>query len=348
MWGVMGAQRTSLRQLSAALGLSNATVSRALTGHPSVAPDTRVRVTEKAAELGYVPNVAGRMLVSGRSGFAGLVVPVRGANLMDAFLGEFVTGLGAGLSAHGSDLLIATVTEKQKELNVLKRLVESGRVDGLVINRTAERDDRIDYLRAANFPFVSHGRVLEPDRNLHWLDTDGAAAFGEAFDMLYALGHRRFGLLTIEDPMTFRYYREAGLRNAISKRGDPDVSLVVQSASRFDCEGVKRATERLLSCDARPTAVIGLIDDLALEVLATAQRLGLSVPKDLSVVGFDNVAAAAFVRPGLTTFDQDIRASATHLSEMLITIIKDRPDEPLTHLIRPKLVARASHGPAPA
>ena len=103
----------------------------------------------------------------------------------------------------------------------------------------------------------------------------------------------------------------------------------------------------MLHAEPRPTAIIGLFDELALTVMGEAARAGLSVPRDLSVVGFDNIVAAAYAPPGLTTFEASIRQCAREIAEMLVTVIEDRPPEPLTRLIRPTLVARASHGPAP-
>ncbi|TIX22497.1 substrate-binding domain-containing protein, partial [Mesorhizobium sp.] len=268
-------------------------------------------------------------------------------NLIDSFLGEFVTGLGEGLVSHGADLILATAAFGHSELSVLRHVVESGRADGVVVTRIAEVDERLAYLRERGFPFVAHGRLLDSDFGYNWLDTDGAHAFGEAFDMLYELGHRHFGLVTISEPMTFRHLRQDGLAAAIARRGDPSVRLDVVTAPRFDHEARIQAVNRMLQRPDRLTAIVALFDELALTVMEEAARAGLSVPRDLSVIGFDNIAASAYAPPGLTTFDASIRQCAREIADMLLTIIADRPAEPLTRLIRPTLVARASHGSAP-
>lgn len=337
----------TLRELADRLDVSITTVSRALAGHEAIALKTRERVVKAAREFGYVPNTAARALVSGRSGFVGLVLPIRGPNLVDSFLGEFVTGLGEGLVPHGSDLILATAAEGQSELSVLRHLVESGRADGVVITRIAETDERLCYLLERKVPFVSHGRLHDSDHAYNWLDTDGAHAFGEAFDMLYALGHRRFGLVTISEPMTFRHLRQDGLADAIARRGDPSVTLQVATAPRFDRGARIQAVNRMLVGPDRPTAILALFDEIALTVMEEAQRAGLSIPNDLSVVGFDNIAAAAYAPPGLTTFDASIRRCAREIAGMLLTVIEQRPEKPLTRLVRPTLTLRASHGPVP-
>lgn len=337
----------TLRELAGRLDLSMATVSRALAGHEQIALKTRQRVSEAARELGYVPNRAARQLVSGRSGFVGFLMPIRGPNLVDSYLGEFITGLGEGLVEHGLDLFLATVQQGQDELTVLRHVVESGRADGMVVPRIAEDDPRLTYLAMQRFPAVSHGRLLNGSATHNWLDSDGEAAFAEAFELLYAEGHRHIGLVTISDRMSFRHFREQGLRNAIAEKADLAVRLSVETFARFDKEGGIAAANRLLHLPDRPTAIIGLFDEVAMTVIEQANRMGLSVPRDLSVIGFDNIAASAYAPPGLTTFDARIRTSAREIANMLVSAIQDRPLKPLTRLVRPELVLRASHGPAP-
>lgn len=337
----------TLKELAARLDVSITTVSRALAGHEQIALKTRQRVAEAAREMGYVPNQAARQLASGRSGFAGFVMPIRGLNFSDSYLGEFVTGLGEGLVEHGMDLFLATVQQGQSELEVLRHVVESRRADGIVVPRIAEDDPRIRYLKERGFPFVAHGRLAGTEQGYSWHDTDGSHAFGEAFDMLYALGHRHIGLVTITDAMTFRQHREQGLHDAIAQTADPSVRLDTESFPRFDRGASVAAINRMLHAPERPTAIIGLFDEIALTVLEEAARAGLSIPRDLSVVGFDNITASAYAPPGLTTFDSDNRSCAREIAHMLVQAIEAGPHHSSSRLIRPKLVTRASHGPAP-
>jgi LacI family transcriptional regulator len=337
----------TLKDLAARLDISIATASRALAGHDRIAPQTRERVAAAAREIGYVPNRAARALVSGRSGFAGLALPIRGHGLEDAFLGAFVSGLAAGLGREGIDLFLTAVPEGKSELAVIESVVEARRADGLVLARLLEEDPRVDYLLARGFPFVAHGRLRDPSPRFPWLDTDGRAAFAEAFDLLYGLGHRRFGLLTIAEPMTFRGHRAAGLADAIARAADPEVTLATVSAPRFDRAARAAAIRGLLDRPDRPTAVIGLFDGLAIAALEEAARLGVDVPGSLSILGFDDTPAAAHAHPGLTTFDAGIHDNAAVLAGMLARRIAAPEAEPETRLVRPRLVPRGSHGPAP-
>lgn len=337
----------SLSDLARHLGLSPATVSRALAQHEAIALKTRERVAKAARELGYVPNRAAQALASGRSGFAGFLLPMRGRGLADPFLGEFVSGLTEGFATKGVELLLSAVPREGSELRQLESLVTSGRVDGIVLSRIEQDDPRVALLLERGMPFVTHGRTGADETGYSWLDTDGRAAFAEAFELLYSLGHRCFGLLSIDDRLTFRILREEGLRSAFAVKGDPELTLRHASCARYDPRGRTRAIAELLSGPERPTAVLAVADGLALELMAAAQAQGLSVPDDLSIIGFDNIPAGAHVTPGLTTFDARIADCATALAAMLLARIA-APDQPhISRLLTPQLVLRQSHGAAP-
>lgn len=340
---------TTIKDIARVLGLSASTVSRALAGNTRIPETTRDRVRLLAEELGYAPNRAAQSLVGGyTSGFAGLVLTDPGYGREDSYLGEYISGLGQGLAETGVDLFLAAIPEGQSELSVIRNIVTTRRADGLILGRTSEVDPRVDYLIGAGFPFVTHGRVLSDTLSYSWVDTDGTAAFAEAFDLLYDLGHRRFALLTIEEPMTFRHHRTEGVLQAIERRGDPDVSLTVATSPRYDAVRRREVVQELLTRDVRPTAILALFDSLALNVVQVAESLSLSVPGDLSVIGYDNITSAALARPALTTFDSNTVSSARETGRMLIERIRTPDAAQHSLLIRPKLVLRASHGRAPA
>jgi LacI family transcriptional regulator len=340
---------TTIKDIARALGLAPSTVSRALSGHHRIPLETRERVSKAASALGYMPNRAAQRLVGKPTGgFAGLVLTDPGYGREDSYLGEFLSGLGQGMGENAMDLFLTAIPQGQSELSVIRNIVASRRADGLILGRTSEVDPRVDFLTAAGFPFVTHGRVADGAAAHDWVDTDGFEAFGTAFEMLHALGHRRFALLTIEEPMTFRLHRTEGLLGAMQRRADPEVTLNVVTSPRYDSARRQQVIHRMLTDPARPTAVLALFDGLALAVLQAAEALSLSVPRDLSVVGFDNIASAATARPALTTFDSDTFLAARDCARMLVVRMADPAASPMQRLIRPQLVSRASHGPAPA
>lgn len=339
-------KKGTLKGLAAELGLSITTVSRALGGYSDVAEATRTRVIKAAEAAEYVPNVAGKMLVSGRSGFVGYLLPLRESPIFDPFLGEYIVGLSTGLAERGRDLFMTTVTSAQTELTVLQHIVESGRADAMVLTRIAEEDERVDYLVKRGFPFVAHGRTIDHS-GYSWIDSDGKQAFSDLFAWLYELGHRRIGLLSITEAMTFRRYREEGLRTAIQDKGDDAVTLTTQHVPRFDSESWEAAIHTMLCATDRPTAIVALTDELALSVLEQAAVLGVDVPGSLTVIGFDNIPAARYSTPGLTTFDQSIRSTAQQMAGLVLDKL-DSPQGVQQQLVPATLIERGSHGPAPA
>lgn len=341
-------RQTGLKSLASELGVSITTVSRALAGYDDVSAETRARVKAVARERGYVPSRVGRMLVSGRTDFIGMVLPMRGGGLLDAFLGEFVAGLSGGLAHNGRDLFLATATGAQTELEVLRHIVDGNRADAIVLNRTEYDDARVDFLNRRNFPFVAHGRVLAGTEPRVWFDTDGEAAFRQAAERLIALGHQRFGLVTISEPFTFAHVRRRGLEQALAAAGLAIRPDNVVAASMSDRDSALAAARRLLTSPERPTAILGITDAQALAVLEVAAGLSISVPEDLSVIGFDDVPVAAYTSPGLSTFDQHARDSASIVADMVIGLLEQGPDGVQSRLIQPQFKSRGSHGPAPA
>ncbi len=341
-------RQTGLKSLATDLGISITTVSRALAGYDDVSAETRARVKAAALERGYVPSRVGRMLVSGRTDFIGMVLPMRGGHLIDAFLGEFVAGLSGGLAAKGRDLFLATATTgEQGEIEVLRHIVDGDRADAIVLNRTEYDDPRVDFLVRRRFPFVAHGRVLAGTQPPVWFDTDGEAAFTQAAERLIALGHTRFGLVTISEPFTFAHLRRRGLERALGLAGLQLASVDVATASMSDRESALAAARRLLAREDRPTAILGITDAQALAVMEVAAELSISVPSELSVIGFDDVPVAAYASPGLSTFDQHARESAGIVADMVTSLLEGGGETVQSRLIRPQFKARGSHGPAP-
>ncbi len=345
---VTARRQMRLKELAQELGLSIPTVSRALGGYSDISEATRARVKEAAERLGYVPSRAGRMLVSGRSDFIGMLLQVRDHQMLDASLGEFVAGLSEGFALEGKDLFIATVTASQSDLDVLTHIVDGQRADAMVLNRTMVNDERVSYLLDRNFTFVTHGRASGEKRPYAWVDTDSEGAFALAVERLVALGHRRFALMGSEEPFNFSHIRRRAMEAALNEHGlallpERVAAPRLTAPDRFLAEAM-----RLLSLPERPTAILCVTDALALAVLEAARLKGLSVPKDLSVIGFNNIPVAAYSDPPLSTFDQEAQRAAGLVARMTLELIERGPAALGHHLIKPGFIERASHGPAPA
>jgi len=343
----MEARQTRLKELASELGLSVTTVSRALGGYSDVSAETRRRVLTAAAASNYVPNRTGRMLVSGRSDFIGMLLPLQEHEIVDSYLSEFLVGLGDGLTARGRDLFLATVPAGQDELQVLRHLVDSRRADGFILYRTTCDDPRARFLVERRAPFTSHGRTLTLDAHYAWFDTDGGAAFFAAAQLLIALGHTEFAVLGPAQPYTYAHYRQRGIELALRGAGLQLEPRRIVTAPAGDRQAIAEAAERLFDLSPRPTAIFGVKDQFALAVLEAGRRRGLSVPGALSVIGFDDEPESAYASPGLSTFAQRMRESARIVAGMIVDRIELGAQAVAPRLVQPEFIARGSHGPAP-
>jgi LacI family transcriptional regulator, galactose operon repressor len=340
-------RRTGLKQLASELGLSITTVSRALAGYSDVSDETRRRVVVAAEACNYVPNRAARMLVSGRSDFIGMLLPVSGDEIIDSYLSEFIVGLSNGLSRRGRDLFLAAVPRGEDDLAVLQHLLDSQRADAIVLYRTFCDDPRAHFLLERRVPFISHGRTLTHDMHYAWIDTDGHTAFATATRLLVELGHRDFAFFGPVQPYAYAHFRQRGVEDALRERGLALRPDRVVTAPAGDHDEMARAAERLLDLSPRPTAIFGAKDKFALAVLEAAARRGIAVPDQLSVIGFDDLPVAAYAAPPLTTFAQRMTESAEIVADMIVDRLEHGPQAVAPRLIESAFVARASHGPAP-
>lgn len=342
-----GRRGAGLKHLASDLGLSITTVSRALAGYSDVSAETRQRVAAAAKALEYVPNRAGRMLVSGRSDFIGMLLPVRGDEIVDSYLSEFLVGLSNGLTRRGRDLFLAAVPREGDDLAVLRHVVDSQRADAIVLYRTYCDDPRARFLIERRVPFTSHGRTLTQDMNYAWFDTDGHAAFVKATRLLLDLGHTDFAMLVPTQAYAYAHFRRRGVEDALRERGLSLAPDYVIAAPAGDRDAIASAAERLLDLSPRPTAILGAKDQYALAILEAAARRGISVPAEISVIGFDDIPVAAYAAPPLSTFAQRMIESAEIVADMIVDRLEHGPQAVAPRLVEPDFIARASHGPVP-
>ncbi len=326
----------SLSRIAAALGLSVTTVSRALAGYDDVAATTRARVEVEARRIDYRPNVAARRLRRGRAEAVGMVLPVGAGQFDDPFFIRMLSAVGPALEAARLDLLVTTARPGTDEIRAYRKLVESRKVDGILLARTRCHDERIAYLLDQDFPFVAHGRALEP-RPFAFVDIDGEAACREATERLVAFGHTRIALINARPAYMFAAHRRAGWRAALG--GDGPLREVEPSE-----ENGFLAMQDLLATD-RPTAVLCATDRIAVGALHALTAAGLRAGRDISVIGYDDLPLATYTDPPLTTIAQPIERAGRRMVEMLLARIAGAPATGLQEIWPARLIARASDGP---
>ncbi len=325
-----------MSDVAAVAGVSHQTVSRVLNDHPSVRPETRRRVLDAVAALGYRRNLAARTLVTRRSGTIGVL------SSGSALFGPTSTLIGIEHAARELGLYVSLATlpvwGADDVAAVLEHFVVEG-VDGVVV--LAAQDDAVDAVRdfGSPVPVVMVGPVGLPTP-LRTVSVDHYTGARSAVRHLLDLGHRDVLHLAGPGDWLDARRRIEGWRDELAAAG-----LTADDPRTGDWSADRGyAVGRELAAGALPTAVFAANDQLALGLLRAFWEVGLRVPQDVSVVGFDDVDGSAhFVSP-LTTVRQDFAGLGRRCLEVLLQTIAGEPG-PGAELIATSLVVRASSGP---
>ncbi|MFO1227839.1 LacI family DNA-binding transcriptional regulator [Roseateles sp.] len=319
-------------------GVSIKTVSRVLNQEPGVHEETRAEVLRVVKALRYRPKQSARSLAGGRSFLLGLLYYDPSA----AFVGRVQQGATLHCREVGYHLVVESLHHDTRDLQEqVERMVMTLRPDGMILTPPlCDSREVLDALRESDTPFVQ----ISPERDLPdapSLRMDDIRAAEDMTNLLISLGHERIAFIKGAPDQIASAHRYQGYLDALRAHGlQPDTQLIQQGSFSFDTG--REAAHQLLSRTLRPTAVFASNDDMALGVLAAAQRLGLSVPGDLSVAGFDDSPPAALVWPALTTVRQPVSEMASLAVDLLVRRRSDPAAEPVHRVLPFELVVRDS------
>ena len=333
--------RITLKKISIETGYSITTVSRALAGYPAVSAHTRNIVEQAAERLGYYPSATARQLQSQRASTVGIILPTADPSFADPYFNLILSGIGDGLSGYALDLLISTQSSDQDEIEGYRRLVEGGRVDGLIVVRTTKHDARIAYLARKSFPFVAFGRT-DLNEEYVYIDEDGESGTQALAQHLISLGHRRIAYSAAPLDLMFADLRYRGYCRAMQEAGLPVNQVYVQVGDLTEQSGFV-AARKLLKVKPPPSAIIAANDLMAIGVMRVAQENNLKIGTHLSIAGFDDIPSAEVLL--LTTLRQPIYQIGKRLSQMLVGLLEGETLRERQVLMKPELMIRSSVGP---
>jgi LacI family transcriptional regulator len=321
-------------------GVSIKTVSRVLNGEPNVAESTREKVKAVVAALNFRPNIAARSLAGSRSYLLGL--------LFDNPSPDYVVNLQFGAIREcrgaGYHLVVDWLDSSEKGLDAkIGAFLGNIRADGFILSPPiCDNEAVLNAIEAMGAPYVRIAPYRDVDRAPSVNIDDAGAAF-EMATLLIDLGHRDIGFIKGHADHGATHLRYGGYSAALRAKGVPLLQKRVRQGDFSARSGIECA-EDLLTGEDRPTAIFASNDEMALGVMLVANRLGLRVPQDLSICGFDDMAAAKLVWPQLTTVRQPIADMSAAAAELLInrstTGVGGR-------LLDFEIVVRGSTGPAP-
>jgi DNA-binding LacI/PurR family transcriptional regulator len=350
--------KVTLQSIADRVGVSRMTVSNAFSRPDQLSADLRSRILAAADELGYVgPDPAARALARGRTGSVGLLLT---DDLSDAFQDavatEFLTSVSDALNQEG---LAVTLLTSNSSTGAPASYIPARDVamDGAIIYICDPASPDIEWLQRRGLPLVSVDR--DPSPTAPSVNVDDRAGARAAAQHVVDLGHRRVGIITLATPFDVEsgqpanrpaIERQVGWREALEPVGIEPVVVAAQSRPHLAVEDVAR---ELLDRPDRPTAVLCFSDAFAVATIRVAASLGLRVPEDLSVVGYDDSPLATAVRPQLTTVRQEVSTKGREAVRALMAMMRTPkqaggPAEPERVLLPTSLVVRESSGPAPS
>ncbi len=323
----------TIQDVAEAAGVSVSTVSRVLNRKVDVSSDTQQHVLKIIDELGYTSNLAARSMRSLKKNLIGLVVP----DISSPYSIEVMKGINRAIAELVFDLLVYTTGDIKKsgiashEQHYVA-LLNNSITDGVIIVASAAAE------------FITDGPIVAVDP--HMIDPNYPSVQGtnykgacEAMNYLLGLGHRRIGFICGRPEIASAIQRLDGYKNALKNAGIELDEALIASGDFSKIGGYKCALE-LLSLDHPPTAIFAANDQSALGVYQAANELGLQIPDDLSIVGFDNISEAGYL--GLTTVDQFLADMGYVAIRMLIRLINNEPLEEQIHMMPTELVERSS------
>jgi LacI family transcriptional regulator len=321
-------------------GVSAMTVSRVMNGKGLVRDSTRRKVAEAIAALNYTPNQEARNLAGSKPIRIGFLY----SNPSAAYLSEFLVGLLHQSGLNNVQLFVEKCEVGAREEEEIRHLIGNG-LDGIILPPPlCDSPAIIGYVAQAGIPAVAVA-CGQPDKRVGAISIDDYHAAYEMTRHLIALGHQRIGFVVGHPNQTASGRRLEGYRAAIAEKGaDASEELVVQGM--FTYRSGLDAAEQLLGLAERPTAIFASNDDMAAATVAVAHRLGLDVPGDLTVTGFDDTALATTIWPELTTVRQPIAEMARVAVQALVRRVRalreGEPAEPEQVTMDFELVRRQS------
>lgn len=344
VWAGQVQKRVTIVEVAEKAGVAISSVSSALNNRPGVSEQTRKRILAVADELGFVRSLHGRSLSSKKAFAVGLVVQ-RDPEVLesDPFFAGFIGGVESVLVDRGYALVLQMATSGEEVTDRYRQLVLNNRVDGVFLSEIEVDDPRIALLEELQLPTVGVNADL-PGFPFPVVRQDHARGFADLIHHLMGLGHRRIAHLAGPRRFLHAQQREATWRNVLESAG---LAAAPIFEGDFTYESGVNAAEAVRDSATRPTAIVCANDLMAIGFIARATDLGLRVPEQISVAGFDGIQLGAYLRPTLTTVTTSPRTLGAEGAQMLLTRI-DGSDVSDRHIADAELSVRQSTGPAPA
>jgi DNA-binding LacI/PurR family transcriptional regulator len=330
-----GGFQVTAEDVARTLGVSQSTISRAFSRTASISEATKLRVITAANKLGYQPNVIARSLITRQTNMVAIVI----ANLVDPFYPVMLDELVQQVQAAGFQTLLFIPSAGQKVDDIVPNLLQY-QVDAIILTSATISSAMARICAARDTPVVSFNRYV-PGLKIHAVSGDNIAGGRRVADYLVATGHERLAFVSAQRDATTNRDRRSGYLSRLKQL--KITSCIEEDGGEFSYEAGYTAAKRLLRPAKRPDALFFASDVMAFGGIDAAREIGLSVPGDISIVGYDDVPMAALPSYGLTTIQQPVREMAKAAMEVLgLTGERSAQSTPATRIIKGALITRSS------
>jgi DNA-binding LacI/PurR family transcriptional regulator len=340
----MSLMPATIKDIAKRAGVSHSTVSRALRGSPLISDETTERIRLIAQEMGYHPSAAARSLKTNQTGALGVIV----RNIDDPFFSEILQGIEDIAQSEGYSLFISSSQNKTDRERLIVKAMREHRVDGVIICSTAFSASQSRELVEHSVPIVVVNNQSAEDYRyaIHHDDVDGSRQITRH---LIELGHRRIAYLGNSISGRTTLDRLSGFQQEMHSAGLPIPSGYIHQVPGGEPEHGLAGVEHFLNLAGKPSALVCFNDMMAIGVLQGFQQAGVSIPRECSVTGFDNIVLSAYTLPPLTTFDQPKHFIGAEAARLLLNMLGPDSKKDTTILksqtLKGRLLVRASTAP---
>ena len=334
--------KVTLKDVAQHAGVSYQTVSKVLNSQIQVTPETRARIEAAVKHLGYRPNTAARSLRTQATYLIGYSFKPNVHNKPYSILEIFLQSIVRTAQAYGYHIMLFPWQDDENIAHPYQELITANRVDGFILSDVGFDDPRILLLQNQKFPFVAFGRSSsQPD--YAYVDVDGRAGIRLVVEHFVASGHQKIAILAWPEFSRVGAARLNGYYEAMQDAGlSVDPAWVRRGEGTLEAAYANTLSLLDLPAERRPTAIVTLVDSMALGAVHAIQERGYLVGQEIGVTGFDDTPLSQHVRPSLTTLRQPVEQVGTLSVELLMNILSADQPAQSQFLLSPELIIRES------
>lgn len=331
----------TIKDIASLTGFSVTTVSRALNDYDDVNEATRKKITDTAAQIGYVPNILAQNLVMKKSKTIGILISgLKRESAKDNLMFEMLCGVSDALADSDYEfVLLSTSTAKQKN-KTFKQICEERQLAGVVIQGLKTDDPYLEEITLSAVPTVLID-ILATNETTKYVTSDQIKSINDAIKYLHRLGHTEIAYLNGSEDAHVSTIRKQGYLEALKELKLPTHKNYLLNGE-FDEDTAKRVAMPFLINHPEVTAIFCASDVMAIGVLSAAKDLGIQVPQQLSVIGFDNIVLSRYTSPPLTTISQSPYRMAITATELLTEMVEESQEKTPFKVLNSELIIRDS------